>query len=114
MCPTSDLFLQAGPGEFVMSGQVNDMLEYVVDGVIQPRPVMPVLFDNATVPANGVSEVTFTGIPTDAMVMVRGPATDAFTVPDGTLAMTFDAPGTYTIGIEQFPYRDFEVVVNAT
>ena len=114
LCPTSDMLLQAGAGEFVIEGQANDMLEYVVDGVIHPRPVMPVQFDNATVPADGMSAVTLTGIPTDAMVRVRGPATDAFTVHDGTLEMTFDAPGSYRIGIEKFPYRDFEALINAT
>ena len=111
-CPPGDLFLQAGPGEFVMEGRANDLLDYVVDGVVRPRPVMPVMFDNATVPVG--SEVTFTGIPAGANVRVSGPATDAFTVPDGELVMTFDVPGTYRVSIEKFPFRDFEATCDAT
>jgi hypothetical protein len=111
-CPSNDLFLQAGTGEFVLEGRANDLLDYVVDGVVRPRPVMPVMFDNSTVPAT--SEVTFTGIPDGAKVRVSGPANDAFTVPDGELVMTFDVPGTYRVSIEKFPFRDFEATCDAT
>jgi hypothetical protein len=113
-CQPDDLPLQAGPGEFALEGRANDLLEYVVGGVIQPRPVMSVLLDVTTVPADGLSEATFTGVPTGAAVTVRGPATDAFTVPDGELVMTFDVPGTYRVSIEKFPFRDFEATCDAT
>ena len=114
LCAPGDLPLQARSGEFVLEGQANDVLHYVVDGAVMPRPVMPIMFDNATVPADGASTVTFTGVPAGANARVSGPAIDAFTVPDGVVVMTFDAPGAYVVGIEKFPYRDFEVVINAT
>jgi len=113
-CAPGDVFLQARPGEFVTEGRADDIRDRVVDGVITPRPVMPVQFDNATVPADGVSAVTFTGVPVGAAVRVTGPAEDAFTAADDVLELTFDLPGAYAVRVAQFPYRDFEVVIRAT
>ena len=114
VCALADMDLQAGAGELVMEGLANDTLEYVVDGAIVQRPPMPVLVSATTVPANGVSVVSFTGIPAGALMRVNGPARDAFTVDDGVADLTFDAPGTYQIDIDLFPYIYLEETIDAT
>lgn len=113
ICAADDMALQARPGEFIVEGRADDIRDCVVDGVVTPRAVMPVQFDNATVPADGVSAVAFTGVPVGADVRVTGPAQDAFTAADDVLELTFDLPGAYTVRVAKFPYRDFEVIINA-
>ena len=108
MCATADVSRQAKPGEFALKESANDLTHYVVSGGIVARPAMPVLFDRATVPADGGTPVTFTQVPTGAEVSVSGPVTDRFTTPDGTVELTFDLPGTYRVKVARFPFLDWE------
>ena len=108
ICAPGDVALQAAPGESVLEESANDLTHYVVSGGIVARPAMPVIFDRATVRADGGTPVTFTQVPTGAEVSVSGPVTDRFTTPDGTVELTFDLPGTYRVKVARFPFLDWE------
>ena len=95
--------------------QTDPETQYVdtATGTVVERPTPEYVLDKDTVIADGVDQAQVTGLPIPAYVYVNGPVADQFQVDDGSLALTFDEPGVYTVVIAAFPYQDYEVEIIA-
>lgn len=113
-CPQSMVGAQAEAGETVREGTADPGSQYWDGTQLADRPPMPSSIDKLTAVADGVDVVTISGLPNPTDVRITGPAFDAFEVTDGTLELTFDPPGKYTVRLSSFPYLDQEYVINAT
>lgn len=100
-CPESMAEAQCHTGESYLEGRANDATQYVLNGQLTERPVMPVT----------VTGQTLTGAPEGATISINGKAAG---VADGTdIELTFDLPGDYRVKAELFPYLDYEVTIHA-
>jgi len=113
-CPDSMATRQVKSGESIIPGVANDNTQYVVAGVITDKPPMTTAINTTTVPADGVTPITITGAPIPCNFEVTGPANYFGSDPDGTLQLTFNLAGTYTVKLEAFPYLPMEYTINAT
>ena len=95
---------QAKTGELEITGYVEAIdhryVHYVQNGVVVPRPVMPVSQAGNTLT-----------VPTGTEFSVRGPASMDGVATDGVLEFAFVEPGTYTVTLRKFPYLDREVTL---
>jgi hypothetical protein len=89
-----------------------------VDGapsVVLRPPAPAIAADRYTVPADGATPVTLTGIPAGAAVAVSGPQSSSLTTDgSGDLVLVFVEPGTYAINIESWPARAVLIGIEAT
>ena len=108
-CNDYDYPYQAEPGESIMEGSADDMLQYVAGGALVDRPDMPVSIDATTVPEDGT--VTITGIPPGTVADVYGYTP---TIDDGELKVSFGTLGSYKIRLHHFPHKDWEVDIAVT
>ena len=92
-CNDYDYPYQAEPGESIMEGSADDMLQYVAGGALVDRPDMPVSIDATTVPD------------------VYGYTP---TIDDGELKVSFGTLGSYKIRLHHFPHKDWEVDIAVT
>jgi hypothetical protein len=84
-------------GVSVLAGVGRDTEHYVQNGVINPRPEMPITIDgntltvpiNTTFKVNGFQDVTT----------------------DGVLEFDFSEPGVYNVHLSLWPYKDVEVTL---
>lgn len=89
--------------------------EYMdADGTLKARPEITLSPDTDTVPADGVTPVTFANLIDPVDVQITGPVNDSFECTGGTLKLTFAVPGEYTVRFSRFPYIDAQVVIRAT
>lgn len=101
---------EAEEGFAVAEGFADDTLHYVLDGQIVDRPQFPVARE-ASVPADGETTFTLAELPEGTEVQIDDGA--PIVLPDTTLELTFDAPGTYTLYLRRFPYIDAQVTIHA-
>lgn len=93
-----------------------DSATHYVDTVTQesaPRPENPSTIDKNTVDDDGIDFVTISSIPTGTILRISSvPGT--WQIDDGSVELTFDSSGAYTIYLESFPEKDKEFTVNAS
>lgn len=96
----------------------NDSDSYITGSpaAVTDRPTPSCTIDKTSIAANGADTATLSGIPVGASVRVTdGNGTTDYTVNDGVLEITADAPGTITATVTAaFPYKPLTVTVNAT
>ena len=110
--PDSMIELQEGN---IFQGTIDGATQYVVGGVAIPRPAVSSSISATTVPADGTTALTLSGVPNGATVTVSGPLPTMTEKADGTsIVLTFAIVGTYTIAVDAFPQQDFKVTINAT
>jgi hypothetical protein len=107
--------LQADPenGRFMLEGVANHELDFVVAGEVRPRPSMPCRSSAVTVPADGHTTITLTGVPVGAAVRIVGPTAASGSADGADIVLTFALPGQYTVLLELFPYIEVKEVINA-
>ena len=88
---------------------------YIVDGVSTLRPVSTIAAPAIlTVPADGTTPITLTGVSSGALISVTGPVPLTATGDGTPVSLTFSKVGTYTVTVQSFPNLDFKVTINAT
>jgi hypothetical protein len=113
-CPERMVYLQEiAAHEVAFAEAADDQLHYYDIATAQrmDRPPMQAALSASTVPADGVSEVSLTGLPIPCVVRVEQ---TTYHVPDGRLDISFDLPGRYVLRVEAFPYLPAELEVTAT
>lgn len=113
VCQPETLDRQAGEGEFALAERSSDLTYYVLDGAVVPRPSMGIEVSATTVPADGVSEVTLSGVPAGALVRIAGPVKNEGQTEGGPITLTFAIPGVYEILLDLFPYQESKVTIHA-
>lgn len=116
--PDVMVVLQPGAGEFVLSGVTgNGSTQYVDTATLQvvTKPPLGATPDKTTALANSTDVVTISGLPNPTTARVTGPGVNqTATVADGSLELTFAAPGEYRVRLSALHRLDQEVVINAT
>jgi hypothetical protein len=102
---------QAGPGELLYPFRADPRTQYIVDGEAQDRPTMNVTADKQSIIADGVDEITFTGIPIGSALILDG---EVYNITEPTLELTVDRPGPYVARFRLWPYIDKEVAFEAS
>lgn len=74
---------------------------YVADGVRIAKPEMSLMLDTDTVPADGETLATISGIPAGTTAIVGD---QLLIVDDGMLEMSFDLPGEYEVSLSHPRY----------
>jgi hypothetical protein len=73
------------------------------------RPACPARPDRTEIVTGGTGAVTLSGLPVPASVRVTREGTgrsQVIPVPDGELVWDTDLPGTYTLTVQSWPFRD--------
>lgn len=86
----------------LFSSSMDDVIEgawdaadyYLVDGQPTERPASPV----------NLSDLTLLGVPAGSTLTINGESYSA----EGTVELEFPLPGTYSLRIECWPYKDWE------
>ena len=86
-----------------VAGEADPQAEYVDLATLQPvaKTVLGASLSASSVAADGVSEVTLSGLPVPFTVMING---DDVIVDDGSLEFSTDTPGEYTIMCQSAQY----------
>lgn len=115
MVPEAMFELQGDPdkGRFVMEGSADVCTDYVLSGGIVSRPACPVHLSTASVKADGVDEAVLWQVPAGASVVVEGPLSTAGTADGSNIRLTFSRVGAYLVRVELFPFKKWEVTINA-
>jgi len=116
-CPRSMLALQMRVDEFVLEGQANDATQYVDIATLTVRDKAPLggVPNKTTALADGADLVVISNLPNPTTARITGPGvSQTVTVTDGTLELTFAAPGTYTVVLSALHRLDQTVTINAT
>ena len=100
----------ADPGESLLLEPSNGALQYVVNGEVVNRPTMGVPTEISVV-ADGETQVDIDNLPSGVEAQIDG--MPPVVLPDTTLSLVFDAPGTYTLYLRRFPYIDAQVTIHA-
>ena len=100
--------VEIGQGFIEVTAFIDDAENYVLAGVITPKPPVTASIDKTTIAPDGVDTVTVTGIPMGSHVTIKGPVSQTGTINDGVASITVNLPGTYVITIEAFPYLKWE------
>ena len=109
----SEITLNAGTA--VIAGAADDWLQYVLAGAVTDKPSIGAVISAVTAPADGVSSITISGLPNPTSAAISGPGvSSAITVTDGSLVLTFDTPGEYTVKLTKLNYLPTEYAINAT
>lgn len=87
---------------------------YVQAGEIVPRPTISPVVASSSIPADGSTAFTVSGIPAPSDVRLFGMIADQWQEPSDTVSLTTNLVGEYKLWIEAFPYRRIEVNFNAT
>lgn len=91
-CPESMFTIQIQPGEAGMPGTANDATQYINNGVITDKPQLAATLSK---PAIALTEsATIANLPMPATVRIDRAV---YEVPDGSLTVSFNLPGTYRI-----------------
>lgn len=110
---------QPGCGVLVVEGRGDYRAShYVVDPAgtpaLAPKLDMAPTISATTVIADGTATITISGLPDPAHIAIAGPNQASGEVTGGEVALSFDAPGTYTVRAEAFPYLPWTVSIDAT
>lgn len=113
-CPTSMVNVQAGVGEQVIIGVVNDITQYIENGTITNKPTNTTTIDKVSCLADGIDFITLSSIPDNATITISGQGVNINQSIGNSDTITFDLAGEYNLRIESFPSLDYEVIINAT
>ncbi len=94
-------------------GFIDDTKYYMeeVEGTLELRAESDIDIDKSIIQADGVDNVTFSSIPTDAEVFVNGQTVGL--CDDGVFEFSSDAVGSHTITIKKVEFLDYQVNINA-
>lgn len=81
---------------------------------LTPLQAMGASASAITVPADGVTAITVSGLPDPVSLQVTGPVPAAAEVTGGSVDLTFDEPGAYTLRFTRVSYLPFTVTIDAT
>lgn len=86
--------------------------------VVMDRPDMPVQTDKSTITADGIDELTLTGLPDPCEIVIDDPdpavETSVITATGGGFVFVAENPGTYTVQVNQHPFLPFSIEIVAT
>lgn len=100
-CPQEMLSIQKIPeGGGYVEGAFENTIYHVIAGVPTLRPAI----------TPSIISTTISNLPVPCSVRVNG---ETIEVPDGTLELAFEVPGTYPFKVVAWPYLDWEGVINA-
>jgi hypothetical protein len=87
----------------------------VSDGAPTERPSMAVAINKTLIKAGDNDAAILTGAPKDVAfsVSVGGSSVWSGTLPDGELELSVPTPGVYVVMLKKWPYRDFNVSIEA-
>lgn len=108
-CTESDVELQPQEGEALVRGAANDLLHYVVDGVIVDRPTFSI--SKTEIVADDVDGAVIANLPDPVTVKVDG---IAYEVTGGAVSISSPTPATYKVEIDHFPYQLFRTEIVAS
>lgn len=94
--------------------EVSYTKQYVLNAEVLDRPTWNPTVSSASIPADGVTAITVSGIPAPVKVDLFGPASDSWSGAAGDVSVAVGLPGAYTLLIDAFPYQLVEVKFNAT
>ena len=104
------------PGEAIMEGEADPKTKMVdiATGEVIDRPPVNIVADSTAI-ADGVDEAVISGISVRAKVMVSGPVFAFFeNITDGTLELSFDVPGRYSVAIYENDYEVEKVFIEVS
>jgi hypothetical protein len=107
--PANTLTKQAWEDEAVLIGEGNGRYQYVHQGEILDRPIMPIAMDKVSLVADGVDSITVTGVPVGALVTFGDLQA---TAEDSTITLMTDFRENTEFSIELFPYQPFRMTVH--
>lgn len=100
-------------GRHVLAGVGGPNQHWVVAGEIVERPVLAAYVSETSVRAGSTDEVLVDGVPAGAEVLIVGPAKGGGVADGGLLHFSFALPGRYHIVCKFFPYKEWEVTIDA-
>ncbi len=107
-CPIDQIADQAIDGYSVIEGIADLDTDYILAGVVTPRPANTSVIDTVLIAADGVATCTISSIPNPSTVSFTVPVSanpiDTYLETDGTLTFSALEAGEYTISIDSFPY----------
>jgi len=117
--------LAADVGETLLTSEtdVYSLDQMIVNGAPVARPQLSSVatWDTLAVPADGVSKATLgPGLPNPTAILISPPkgrgigAIPVQVAIDGSFRFATSVPGDYVITVNEFPYMDYEVTINAT
>ena len=114
--PESMLVAQIqGLDQFLLNGEANDKLQYIVNESILDRPIQLTILDKIILTADGIDIINITNSPDGIFIAVNMVTKDTISGEiSGSDTFSTTIPGTYKIKIESFPYLDFEATIEAT
>jgi len=112
VCTPDQVRFQVRDGESVTDGTADGSSHYVQDGSLTARPTMPAGIDQTTISADGVDSSTIIGLPVGAEISVNSIVIGVIDESESFI-FTTDVPGAYSVRATLFPWRDYEVTINA-
>lgn len=109
--PIDMLTKQLQDGEFLLIGEGSGRYQYVSQGEILDRPVMPITMDKLSMVADGADEIVVTGVPVGALVTFGALQV---TATESAITLSTEYPGVIKFSVELFPYQPVRINVNAT
>ena len=97
--------------EGAIDGSVDWENTWVNNGVLEDKASLTATWDATTVAADGVTEIVLSGLPTPCTVLID--YMHSVEVTDGSLEFTADAPGTYSLVVDEVAYTRQEWTVDA-
>lgn len=87
----------------------------VSDGAPTERPLMEIAVSKVCIRAGDNDAAIITGAPKDVAFSVSVGSSPVWsgTLPDGELELSVPTPGVYRVSFNKWPYRDFEVTIEA-
>lgn len=102
--------LQAGEGSAAAEGAANDLEQWVEDGVLTARPVLPI--SDAVLTVGGGEQTVAAGLPAGTVVSVDG--AEPVEVEDGAITLEPMEPIAMTLRLTPpFPYSPATITVAA-
>lgn len=97
-CPRGMLRIQNRSGETALEGMADDATQYydVRDKVLRQKPVIEPVIDKEYVVADGIDEISLSGLPVPCVVHING---EDIPVDDGSLELSIDQPGVYRVRV---------------
>jgi hypothetical protein len=112
LVPENMVDLQTGP---IYIGSADPTTQYIVNDVICERPEFDIRLSGTTVKANGLDSLVVSNVPIGTFVSVSGPTSiSSVTDAEEDISMTFVVPGQYVLTMENFPFQEMKVTINAT
>ena len=109
-CPDDQLADQAAAGLELMPGEADLFTDYILAGVVTPRPASPATINKTTFTANGTDTCIISSMINPSIVSFTSPSSvtpiPTYTDTDGTLTFSATEIGAYTITLTSFPYLD--------